>query len=116
MAYIANRPVRFDRDYAIGERIPDGVIDPNMTETLIGMGRIIRIPDAEQQNTAVDNAGEPQSEDNSEGSINTQTDEENATEGISDGAEDSEKFVCEVCGKEFKSQNALAAHSRAHKD
>lgn len=45
MAYIANRPVRFDKNYAIGEKIPDGVIDPKMTTKLISMGRIIRIPD-----------------------------------------------------------------------
>lgn len=45
MTYIANRPVRFDRNYAIGEKIPDGVIDPKMTAKLIGMGRIIRIYD-----------------------------------------------------------------------
>ena len=26
MAYIANKPVRFDRDYKVGEVIPDAVI------------------------------------------------------------------------------------------
>ena len=41
MAYIANRPVRFDRDYAIGEVIPESVIDPKMTKRLVDMGKII---------------------------------------------------------------------------
>ena len=29
-AYIANKPVRFDRNYKVGEVIPDGVISPQM--------------------------------------------------------------------------------------
>lgn len=45
MAYIAGKPVRFDRDYAIGERIPDSVIDPRAVQRLINMGRIIRTAD-----------------------------------------------------------------------
>ena len=47
--YIANRPVRFDRDYAIGERIPESVIDPNMVGKLVGMGRVIHVSDSAGQ-------------------------------------------------------------------
>lgn len=42
MAYIATKPVRFDKDYAIGEIIPDEVIDPSMTKKLVEMGRILK--------------------------------------------------------------------------
>ena len=38
MAYIANKPVRFDRDYKVGEIIPDEVIAPGMTRKLVEMG------------------------------------------------------------------------------
>lgn len=123
MAYIANRPVRFDRDYAIGEVIPESVIDPKMTTKLINMGRIIRIADAAAaQETPAEGAEEPKSDDSGEGKANTHTDDENAPEGESDGTEgnqeadtDGEKYVCEICGKKFKSQNGLASHSRTHK-
>lgn len=126
MAYIANRPVRFDRNYAIGEKIPDSVIDPKMTTKLISMGRIIRIPDPQpEQDTPADSAGEPQSGDNGEGGTNTHGDEENAPEGKSDGTEgasdnaDAEtelkEYKCAECGRTFTSANGLAAHSRTHK-
>lgn len=42
MAYIAVRPSNFDRAYAIGELIPDNVVDPSTAESLIAMGRIVR--------------------------------------------------------------------------
>lgn len=128
MAYIANRPVRFDRDYAIGETIPDNVIDPKMTTKLIGMGRIIHIPDkGEPEDTATDGAESPVDGDNGEGGTDTSEDTENAPDGKSDGAEGAEsgepseetdgqeEFKCEECGKTFASANALAAHSRVHK-
>lgn len=47
--YIANRPVRFDRNYAIGEIIPDNVIDPKEATRLINTGRIIRFADPAQE-------------------------------------------------------------------
>ena len=143
MAYIANRPVRFDRNYAIGERIPDSVIDPKMTTKLISMGRIIRIHDQDQeQNTPADGAGEPQSGENGAGGTKHQGDEENAPEGKSDGAdgtpdsngddtahpepavgndepqgdtEEKKQYICAECGRAFTSANGLAAHSRSHK-
>ncbi len=89
--YIANKPVRFDKNYNIGEIIPTEVIDPKMTRKLTEMGRIIYtdIPDTDTQNISND-------------------------EDIDTPA--AKEFICEVCGKTFKSQNALAAHSRSHKD
>ena len=52
MPYIARKPARFDRPYAIGERIPDGVVDPARAEGLIAMGRIQRVDDAEPDQPA----------------------------------------------------------------
>ena len=52
MPYIARKPTRFDRPYAIGERIPDGVVDPARAEGLIAMGRIQRVDDAEPDQPA----------------------------------------------------------------
>lgn len=119
MAYIAIRPVRFDRDYAIGELIPESMIDSKMTTKLINMGRIIRI--AGTQDIPAEGAKEPQNNDSGEDETNTHTDEGNEPEDESDGTEGSqdantngEQYVCEICGKEFKSQNGLAAHSRTH--
>lgn len=43
MAYIAARPVHFDREYKIGEVIPPEAIDPAMSRKLIEMGKIIEI-------------------------------------------------------------------------
>lgn len=60
MAYIANRPVRFDRAYGIGEVIPDAVIDPKMARRLADMGRIlcVEIPRADED--AGEAASKPQ--------------------------------------------------------
>lgn len=80
--FIANRPVRFDRNYKIGEVVPDSVVTPGMGRKLVEMGRLLHVelPDA----------------DTGEGEA---------------GA-----FACAVCGRTFATQNALAAHSRAHKE
>lgn len=133
MAYIANRPVRFDRNYAIGEKIPDSVIDPKMTTKLISIGRIIRIPDPQPEPEATaDSAGQPQDGDNGTGGTNAHADAENAPEGESDGADgtsggegdtdheaegepEQKEYKCEECGRIFTSANGLAAHSRTHK-
>lgn len=46
MAYIAAKPVRFDRPYSIGEIIPDAVVDPARAPRLRAMGLIQPAPDA----------------------------------------------------------------------
>lgn len=43
MAYIANKPVRFDRNYKVGEIIPPEVIEPKMIRKLMDMGRIVSV-------------------------------------------------------------------------
>lgn len=88
MAYIANRPVRFDRNYAIGETIPDGVIDPKMTTKLINMGRIIHIPDkAEPESSPIDSTERTTEGESGEGEESTQGDTQNAPDGNSDGVD-----------------------------
>lgn len=186
MAYIANKPIRFDRDYHIGEVIPETVINPMMARKLTDMGKIIRVnlPTGGNTETSTDSAGQPVNGTESTDDTNTQEDTENAPDGqneategdaetepegaetVSDAetAKDSagqpvngvdgteginiqdnpigapedesgalegsleaaengkdtdvpttEEFICDVCGKTFKSQQGLAAHSRTHK-
>lgn len=109
MAYIANRPVRFDRDYKIGEVIPDGVIAPGMARKLADMGRIVRV-DLPQGDTAGTQNSAETSPEGTEAAPNGPGEDG----GDMDAA--AETFICEECGRTFKSQNALAAHSRSHKD
>ena len=128
MAYIANRPVRFDRDYAIGEIIPTAVIDPRMVKKLTDMGKIIRtdIPEGEgageTPNTHADPPNFATEGDNEGGAINSTQEEENADTGQNEGDSEGDnedgaaENRCEVCGKTFKNKIALAAHMRSHKE
>lgn len=104
-AYIANKPVRFDRNYSVGEIIPEGIIVSEMRGKLVEMGRILAV-------TAIEAVIEPAIE--SAGSVGEGA-AEDAPEGEPDGA-GREEFICPVCGKAFKSKGALAGHSRAHKE
>ena len=133
MAYIANRPVRFDRNYTIGEKIPDRVIDPKMTTKLISMGRIIRIPEPQsEQDTPAKDAEQAQDGDNSTDGTNICGDGENAPVSKSDGVDgtsgnagdvdtfakgetEPKEYRCAECDRIFTSANGLAAHSRTHK-
>lgn len=45
MAYIAIKPVRFDRRYSIGEIIPNAVVDPARAPKLQEMGLIQTAPE-----------------------------------------------------------------------
>ncbi len=133
MAYIANKPVRFDRDYKIGEVIPEDVIAPGMTRKLMEMGRILRV-DLPRSGVPEENRRPPQNgpqegaengpdSDSVIGNTDTQPDDESPQEGAENGpdggdtgAPASGEFICEVCGRAFSSQQALAAHSRSHKE
>lgn len=81
MPYSAKQLVRFDREYAIGETIPDAVVDSGRAESLIAMGRITRIYDAAQESPmAPQEAQETHQEaDVSEVEVNTTEEDENAT-------------------------------------
>lgn len=139
MAYIANRPVRFDRNYKVGEVISPEVIEPKMVRKLMDMGRILCVD-------ILDKDTNPKEDINSEKSIDSKNPigGEPVLEGDPDvpgsdivqisGSNDieaaafdvpnsnnsepaaPERFTCKVCGKTFKSQNALSAHFRSHKD
>ena len=41
--YIALKPVKFDRNYSIGEKIPNGTISPKVVKRLLEQGRIAKI-------------------------------------------------------------------------
>lgn len=125
MAYIANKPVRFDRTYAVGEVIPDEVIDPKMTRKLVEMGRIISVdlsPSSNNPGTPTAPAQEGAQEGaEGEGGTNTHGEPEPPTEPAPEAeAEEADpeaggEFICPDCGRAFGSQNALSAHSRTHK-
>lgn len=59
MAYIANKPVRFDRNYQVGEQIPMEAIAPNMRKKLLDMGRILCVDIPEKKETKPDNLDIP---------------------------------------------------------
>lgn len=107
-AFIANKAVRFDRNYKVGEIIPEEVVAPGMRRKLAEMGRIspIDVPDSAETATAsADDAGE----------VSAQPQAENAPEGTETATENAE-YICPVCGKTFKTKSALASHSRTHKE
>ena len=61
MAYIAEKPVRFDRSYNIGETIPDNVVDPARAPQLLAMGLIRPIAqetEASPTENGIENASE----------------------------------------------------------
>lgn len=134
MAYIANRPVRFDKDYAVGEIIPETVIDPGMISKLEGMGKIskVTLPGEKTETDTAQNTpqsgadltadgGEEDKGTNMPTEIETvstaKIEGENATEekAVEETEKETEEFKCEKCGKKFKTANALSAHSRSHK-
>ena len=80
MAYIASAPVRFDRDYKIGEIIPPEAIDPKRVNNLIRMGKIISadIPKPKQEADGTD--GPKSGPDNSPEDEGPQADSAEPTE------------------------------------
>jgi hypothetical protein len=46
MSYKALKPIRFDKYYAIGEIIPDSVVDPKTVKRLIENGKVAEIVEA----------------------------------------------------------------------
>ncbi len=90
-AYIANRPVRFDRNYNVGEIIPAEVIAPQMRRKLAEMGRIVCVDMPDDK-------------------------DDDAQDGEFGDQKETGEFACEICGKICKSQNGLAAHFRTHNE
>ena len=121
MAYIANRPVRFDRNYAVGEIIPEEVIEPKMIRKLQDMGRILHVnlPDgtgnAEETQEGAGAAESTEGEDTQADAVTAQNEPQEGADGAED-AQGKGEFVCQVCGKAFSTQNGLSAHARIHKE
>lgn len=123
MAYIANRPVRFDRNYAVGEIIPEEVIESKMIRKLQDMGRIlyVNLPDrtrsAEEthDDASTDGAGVAESAEGTDTQVDAVTGQDEPQEGAED-VQGKGEFVCQVCGKAFSTQNGLSAHARIHKE
>lgn len=92
MAYIASAPVRFDRDYKIGEIIPPEAIDPKRVNNLIRMGKIISadIPKPKQEADGTD--GPKSGPDNSPEDEGPQADSAEPTE-ILPGSFDAEQLA-----------------------
>lgn len=134
-AYIANRPVRFDRDYMVGERIPRSAVDPNMVGKLAAMGRILCVDLPENGENAPLEADKLENAASAPEGVGKQGNAENAPESVGklgsveclqearkgvpsgdrQGGAGKGDFACKVCGKAFGSKNALAAHARFHK-
>ena len=82
MAYIACKPVRFDKDYVVGEKIPDHVIFPGRIAAIVGMGLIKPVEGAQDAQES--------------GSVNGQVEPENGVEGAQDAQDEvSEGVVTE---------------------
>ena len=45
MPYRAIKRIRFDRDYLVGEEIPDEVVDPARAKFLADSNYIVKLPD-----------------------------------------------------------------------
>ena len=83
--YIARKPVRFDKDYAIGDVIPDEVIDMRMEKRLLDWGKIAKVslpgviaPGTDDQDK--DDQDDTQEDSNGDEHIDTQSDENPTTE------------------------------------
>lgn len=77
MAYIALKPVRFSKNYAIDELIPDNEVSPAMEKNLIAMGMIAKVSENPQNPSEnAPNLNEPNAGDkepaNGEGGENGQ--------------------------------------------
>ena len=124
-AFVANKPVRFDRDYFIGEVIPEAVIEPSMVRRLMNTGRILCTSLPEEGADAGTLPSTPQEGENNaavgteaEGEEKTQLEGGNPAVSEPDAAEGgtTQEYRCEVCGKTFTSKQELAAHSRTHEE
>ena len=84
MPYIALKHVKFDREYMIGETIPDHVVDPSRAAALVGMKLIAAIAAAEPSQ-------EPAGDANGEGKADAPQTGENGAEPSQEPAEPKKK-------------------------
>jgi hypothetical protein len=58
--FIATKPVRFDRNYAIGEVVPGAVIDPRRVKGLVERGKIAIVTETDTQEEGIIKSGDPE--------------------------------------------------------
>lgn len=92
MPYIALKHVKFDREYLIGETIPDQVVDPSRAAALVGMKLIAAIAAAEPSQ-------EPVGDADGEGKADAPQTGENGAEGAQEPAEPSQEGEKKAKGK-----------------
>ncbi len=116
MAYTALKPVRFSRNYAVGEEIPDSEVSPGMAKKLVEWGQIAPV----SANAPNSGGNAPKSSENDTDGI-VHADKSNAAEGQNqppNGANnqlpENGEFTCAVCGKKFANKGALSAHEKTH--
>ena len=115
--YIAVKPARFDRDYAVGEVIPTGVIDPGSERRLIEMGKIQRVmmPSGDENPGALPTAP-------LKGAVTPQGGMAPLTpDGVprgeplgGSGQSPGSLFSCHICGREMRNKSALTNHLKTH--
>lgn len=82
--YKANKPCKFgDRQFYIGDEIPEELIDKNRVKTLVKYGTILNVPDVASE--------QPEAETGT----NTSTDAENGSEGDKQAFNDGESKEAE---------------------
>lgn len=64
MPYRALKRIRFDRDYLVGEEVPDEVVDPARAKFLADSNYIVKLPDEPKEPEKVNR--EPKKADRSE--------------------------------------------------
>jgi hypothetical protein len=116
--YVALRPVRFDRNYAIGEEISGGVVAQGSVKRLIEQGRIGMVAATAVEPLASANADLATNPKSNENEVETTDDIIPDEVSLADesNSRGEETFVCEVCGAKFNSQRGLTNHLRTHKD
>lgn len=95
MAYIALKPVRFSKNYAIDEIIPDNEVSPAMEKNLIAMGMIAKVsenpqnPSENTPNLNEPNAGNKEPVDNENAQNNANSDDMGGDGGDDNSADES---------------------------
>jgi len=118
--FVAMKPVRFDRNYAVGEVISGEVINPRNVKRLIDWGKIQQIteskPEPESGNgeqPAAEAQETPTGGEAEAGDPNIQPEQKTPQDGAESVA-DAVTFTCSVCGRICASKAALTSHMKTH--
>lgn len=141
--YVAAKPVRFDRDYAVGEIIPEEVVTPSAAKRLVKLGRIAEVGSESKAEVVVKCdcfetcvglfeyilgvEYDDETPDVDERIEACKAAYEDSGDDESDGTSDDEpqnpppetsggEFICPVCEKPFANKAGLASHMKTHPD